>query len=61
MGKNFWESKSIWAQLVTLVVTMAGVFGLNLDISPESQAALVGGIHAAVGIVMRFYTYKAIS
>jgi len=59
-SKPFWASKTLWANLIAGVVVIAGAFGLDLDMSPEVQTALVGGIMAIINIVLRFMTGKPI-
>ena len=54
--KSFLQSKTIWANIIGAGVTIAGVFGLDLGLTPESQAQLVAGIMVVVNIILRFVT-----
>lgn len=51
--KPFWASKTLWINLVALVVAVSTAFGVDLGISPEEQTAFVGGVMAVVNIVLR--------
>lgn len=57
---NLLKTRSVVAQIVTFVCAVSTVFGLDLQINAETQAALVGGLHAIVAIGMRSITSKAI-
>lgn len=58
--KPFWASRTLWINLIAGLVIVAGAFGLDLDVTPETQTALVGGIMAIVNIILRFITTTAI-
>lgn len=58
--KKWYQSKTVWANILAAVATLAGVFGLDLGLTPEVQAQIVGGIMAVVNIVLRFVTKDAI-
>ena len=58
--KDWYASKTLWANIIAGIVTAAGVFGINLGLDAETQAQLVGGIMAVVNIVLRFVTDKPI-
>lgn len=55
-SKSWYESKTMWANLIGGGVTIGGVFGLDLGLTPEVQAQLVAGIMAVVNIVLRLVT-----
>ena len=59
MRKPWYASKTIWANGVAAVAAVAAAFGL--DIYPEQQAALVGGIMAAVNIGLRLITKTGVT
>ncbi len=61
-SKPWYASKTIWANIVAFVATMAMVFGIDLpvDLSPEVQAEIVAAVMAVVNIVLRFVTATAI-
>jgi len=54
--KNWYASKTLWVNLVAGGVTVAGVFGVDVGLSPETQAELVAGILVVVNIILRFVT-----
>ncbi len=58
--KTVWASKTVWANVIAIVASLLVAFGLDLDLTPERQAALAGGIVAVVNIVLRFKTTKGV-
>ena len=56
MEKSWYASKTIWASIVGGVVAVSTAFGVDLGLDPEAQTAIVGGIIAIVGVVLRFTT-----
>lgn len=58
--KHWWASKTIWANVVALAATLAGVAGLDLGLTPEVQAQIVAGIMTVVNIGLRFVTTEAV-
>ena len=58
--KRWYESKTMWANLSGGTVTLAGVFGLELGMTPEAQAQFVAGIMVVVNIILRLATKKGI-
>lgn len=61
MSKTIWQSKTFWANIIAFIATMAGVFGIDLGLSPEVQAQLVAGIMAVINIALRFVTDKPVT
>jgi len=57
-AKPFWASKTLWVNLLALVASLAAGFGLDLGLDPETQAALIGGVMAAVNVLLRLSTTK---
>jgi len=60
-SKPAWTSKTMWVNLIALIASVAAAFGLDLGLSTEVQASLVGGIMAVVNIVLRFMTNQGVS
>ena len=60
-SKPWYLSKTMWANLIGGAVTIGGAFGLDLGLTPETQAQLVAGIMAVVNIVLRFVTKRPIA
>lgn len=59
--KPFWQSRTLWVNVIAGVATVAGVFKLDLGLTPEVQAELATGILAVVNIVLRFTTKTAVT
>lgn len=59
-GKDFYKSKTFWANTIAIIVSLTGVFGLDLNLDAESQTAIVGTIMGVVNIVLRFTTKEPI-
>ena len=55
-AKSVFASKTMWANLVALAVSIGTAFGLDLGLDPEGQAAIVGGAVALVNMVLRLIT-----
>ena len=60
-SKAWYQSKTIWMNLLAFAATMATVFGFDLGLTPEAQAEIVAGIMAVVNIVLRFVTTKPVT
>lgn len=57
--KPWWASKTLWVNLIALVASIGGAYGLN--ITPEAQASIVTAILAGANIALRFITKDGIS
>lgn len=55
-SKHYLTSKTFWANIIALGVSVGTAFGLDLNIDAEAQTAVVGGIMAIVNIILRFMT-----
>ncbi len=60
-AKPVWTSKTMWANAIALVASVLVAFGLDLDLTPEKQAALAGAIVAVTNIILRFKTTKGVT
>ena len=58
--KPWWSSKTLWANIIAFAATLATVFGLDLGLTPETQASLLAGIMAVVNIALRLVTTQGI-
>ena len=58
---KFYASKTLWINVVATVATLAGVFKIDLGLTPEVQATVVTTILALVNIGLRFVTTTPIS
>ena len=61
MDKPWYASKTLWINALAVVAALAGAFGLDLGLDPETQMAMVGVIMGIVNMVLRFTTKSAIS
>jgi len=59
-AKKFWESKTFWFFLLTLLVSIAGVFGFGGFEPTAEQLEITGAVVAIVGIILRFVTKEPI-
>lgn len=57
---KFYASKTLWINVVATVATLAGVFKVDLGLTPEVQATVVTTILALVNIALRLVTKTAI-
>lgn len=60
MVKPWYASKTLWANAIAGIVTVAGVFGVDVGLGPEEQAQIVAGAMVIVNVVLRFVTSSAI-
>jgi uncharacterized membrane protein YadS len=60
-SKPWYQSKTLWANIVAAAATLATVLGVDIGLTPETQAELVAGIMVAVNIVLRFVTRTPIA
>ena len=58
--KRWYASKTIWANIIAGNVTLAGLFGLDLGLTPDVQAQIVTGVLAVVNIILRFVTKEPV-
>lgn len=58
--KRWYQSRTLWANLIAGAVTIAGVFGVDVGLGAEEQAQLVAGILIVVNIGLRLVTDKPI-
>ena len=59
-GKSIWLSKTFWVNTLAIIVSIGGVFGLDLNLGAEEQTAIVTTIMGVVNIVLRFTTKEPI-
>ena len=57
---KWYASRVLWANAIATVATLAGVFKLDLGLTPEVQATVVTTILALVNIALRLVTKTAI-
>lgn len=56
MEKPWYQSKTVWSSIIGGAVAISTAFGFDLGLDPDQQTAIVGGIMAVIGIVLRFVT-----
>ncbi len=61
MSKPFWASKTLWVNLVVLLAALAGIFEIDLGLTPAVQTALVTVIMAVVNMILRALTKSAVT
>ena len=61
MEKQWFESKTLWANIVAGIIAVAAAFGIDIGIDEQTSAALVGGVMAVVNIVLRLVTKTAVT
>ena len=61
MDKKWFESKTLWANIVAGIIAVAAAFGIDIGIDEQTSAALVRGIMALVNVVLRLVTKTALS
>lgn len=60
-SKPFWASKTIWANILSLIATIATVFGVDLGLTPEVQATIIAGVMGVVNIALRLVTKTGVA
>lgn len=60
-SKPWYQSKTLWTNIIALVAAITGAFGLDLGLDAETQVSLVGGIMAVVNIVLRVVTTQPVT
>ena len=60
-AKPFWASKTLWVNVLALIASVTGAFGIDLGLTPEMQTSVVGGVMGAVNIALRFVTDKPVT
>jgi len=60
MIKNWYQSKTIVANLLALLASFAVMAGVKIGLTPEIQAEIVAGFMAIVNIFLRFDTNASI-
>lgn len=56
-----WHSRTMWVNLIAGVGSVALIFGVDLGLDGEAQAAIVGLIMSLVNIYLRYDSTKAIT
>lgn len=59
-SKPWYLSKTLWANLLAGGVVIATVFGLDLGLTPESQAEIVAGVLVIANLILRLVTNRGI-
>ena len=55
-SKSWYASKTLWVNLLAMVATILGAFGIDLGLTPEVQTEIAVGVMAAVNVVLRLVT-----
>ena len=59
-SKRWYLSKTLWANLLAGGAVIATVFGLDLGLTPESQAEIVAGVLVIANLILRLVTKQGI-
>lgn len=59
--KSIIASRTLWINVIAIIAASLGAFNIDVGLTPEVQVALVGGIIAAINVVMRFFTKKSLT
>ncbi len=59
-AKPFYQSKTLWINLLTGAAALFGAFGIDLGLDEETKTKIVVGLLAFVNIVMRFITKQPV-
>jgi hypothetical protein len=60
-GKNWWESKTIWVNVVAIIAGITGYFGLPVDIEPEMAMTIFPSALAVINLILRGTTKTKIN
>lgn len=54
--KHWLASRTLWINVLAVVAAVAGAFGIDVGLDPETQTAIVAGVLAVVNIGLRLVT-----
>lgn len=60
-SKPWYMSKTMWANIIALVVAVLGGFGIDIGLTPETQVSIVAGIMAVLNVVLRLTTKSGVT
>jgi hypothetical protein len=60
MGKAWYASKTIWANVVAFAATLGTIVGVDTGLTPEVQAEVVAAVMAVVNVALRLITGEPI-
>jgi hypothetical protein len=60
-AKKWYESKTLWVNLVALVASITAALGVDLGLTHEAQATAVGVIMSIINLVLRFTTDRPVT
>lgn len=60
-AKPWYQSKTMWANIVAFGATMATIAGVDLGLDAATQAELVAGVMAIVNVVLRAVTTAGVT
>lgn len=58
--KNWWESKTVWANILALLGSVFTVVGLDINIDTETHVLLITSLLGSLNVVLRVFTDKPI-
>lgn len=60
-AKPFWASRTLWVNLLALAAALAGIFEIDVGLTPAMQTAMVTSIMAIVNMILRAVTKSAVT
>lgn len=58
--KSIFASRTLWANVIALLATVATLMGADVGMDAETQGALLAGVMAVVNIVLRVVTKEPV-
>ncbi|MCH8103755.1 MAG: hypothetical protein IIB28_11445 [Chloroflexi bacterium] len=59
--KPWYASKTLWANIIAGAAAVAGAFGVDLGLDPETQVKLAAGIVVVMNIILRLVTKQPLA
>ena len=56
VGKKWWQSKTIWVNIVAIIGSLGAVFGLNIPLDPELCMTLFPIVLGVINMILRGVT-----
>lgn len=60
-GKNWWQSRVVWVNIVAIIATITATFGLPINIDPNLAMALFPVVLAVANLFLRGKTNKSLN
>jgi|TARA_R110000751_G_scaffold82896_1_gene166669 hypothetical protein len=60
-AKKWFESKTLWVNLLAGIGAITGAIGIDIGLTPEMQLSVVTAIMAVVNVVLRVKTKQPVA